>query len=307
MRDSFNKALLALAEKNPEIMLLVGDIGFKVFDTFVERYPSKFYNLGIAEANMVGMSAGLAMNGKRPFVYTIIPFLTMRAFEQIRVDICMHNVPVILVGVGGGLSYDKLGPTHHAIEDITLMRALPNMNVFSPSDPEEVIEITNYAYKLNKPVYIRLGKGKEPNLFDKQVYPLNNHLYRQIRDGNDITLFATGAILKIAIEAADLLHKEGIELRIINMIGVKPLHEEIVKKAINETKGILALEEHSLIGGFGSAIADICATYAKVPCKKIGLKDEFTMEVGDRDYLLEKHDVTVERIVRESRLLNQSK
>ena len=135
MRNAFNQALTRLADQEPSVSLLVGDIGFKVFDQFRAEHPGRFLNLGVAEASLLGTAAGLAMEGKRPIVYTIIPFLVMRAFEQIRVDVCMHKLPVLLVGVGGGLSYDTLGPTHHAIEDVAIMRALPDMTVLTPSDP----------------------------------------------------------------------------------------------------------------------------------------------------------------------------
>ena len=164
MRDAFIKELYDIVGEDDRVLLMSGDIGFKVFDRFRDDYKGRFFNMGIAEANMIGVSAGLAMSGKRPVVYTIIPFLTMRAFEQIRVDLAMHNLPVLIVGVGGGLAYDTLGPTHHSIEDVSLMRSLPNMTVLVPSDPHETRQVTRAAHECDGPVYIRLGKNGDPAL-----------------------------------------------------------------------------------------------------------------------------------------------
>ena len=159
MRNAFNDVLIEKARSDESLVFLVGDIGFKVFDGFREKFPDRFYNVGIAEANMIGTAAGLAMAGMNPVVYTIIPFLVMRTFEQIRVDLCMQNLPVTLVGVGGGLVYDTLGPTHHAIEDLAIMRALPNMQILIPCDPNETKIVFDQWHDKEGPKYIRLGKG----------------------------------------------------------------------------------------------------------------------------------------------------
>lgn len=292
MRDAFIAELHALAAEDPRILLLSGDIGFKVFDRFRDAYAGRFLNLGIAEANMVGMSAGLAMSGKRPFVYTIIPFLTMRAFEQIRVDLCMHEMPVRLVGVGGGLAYDILGPTHHAVEDIAILRALPNMTVVVPSDPVTARAATRAVHDLPCPAYVRLGKNGEPVLpGSDQPFVLGRALER--RAGRDVTIIGCGPILKVALDAAEILQRQGLSCRVLDMHTVKPIDVEAVAAAARETRAIVALEEHSIIGGLGGAVAETLAeNQLAVPFKRVGVPDVFTYEVGSQAHLLAFHGIT---------------
>lgn len=296
MRDAFIAELHALAAEDPALLLLSGDIGFKVFDRFREAYPGRFLNMGIAEANMIGMSAGLAMSDKHPFVYTIIPFLTMRTFEQIRVDVCMHRQPVRIVGVGGGLSYDILGPTHHAIEDVAILRALPFMTVVVPSDPQQARAATRAAHALPGPIYIRLGKNGEPLLPGGEApFVLGQALLR--RSGHDVTLIGCGPILSMGLKAADQLAEQGISCRVLDMHTVKPLDEAAVLAAARETRAIVTLEEHSRIGGLGSAVAEVLAEQGSaVPFRRLGLADTFTYEVGSQSYLLARHGLTADSV-----------
>lgn len=296
MRDAFIAELHKIAAADPRCLLLAGDIGFKVFDNFRAAYPGRFLNMGIAEANMIGVSAGLALSGKRPIVFTIIPFLTMRTFEQIRVDICMSDLPVMLVGIGGGLAYDILGPTHHSIEDMSIMRSLPNMTVISPCDPAEVGMATRSAYELGKPVYLRLGRGGEPSLVRPDcAYELGKA--RELRAGKDVTLIGTGAILKEALFAADVLAKEGMDCRVLDMHTLKPLDRVAVIRAAEETGRVFTLEEHSVVGGLGSAVAEVLAEEGLgVIFRRLGIKDRFTYEVGTRPHLLAHHGLTGEQI-----------
>lgn len=297
MRNAFISELNELAGKQKSLILLAGDIGFKVFDKFRDTYPDKFFNCGIAEANMIGMSAGLAMAGFRPFVYTIIPFLTMRAFEQIRVDLCMHNQPVILVGVGGGLSYDTLGPTHHAIEDVAIMRALPNMTVIVPSDPDEVKQAIIQAYELKKPVYIRLGKNGEPPLTLNCSSEFKLGRARVLREGEDVAIVGCGPILKIALDAAEILMSQGISCRVVDMHTIKPLDNTQIIETANKVRAMITLEEHSILGGLGSAIAEIIAENGlQLPFRRFGIQDRFTTEVGKQEYLLGLNQLTSENI-----------
>lgn len=297
MRDAFIAELTDLAEQDPDLLLLAGDIGFKVFDKFRAMFPRRFFNLGIAEANMVGMSAGLSLSGKRPFVYTIIPFLTMRPFEQIRVDLCMHELPVKLVGVGGGLSYDILGPTHHSIEDVAIMRALPNMTVVVPSDPAESRRLTRAAHRLNGPAYIRLGKNGEPILDPREHLDFEIGKAIVVHPGNDATIIACGPILGLAIEAAKVLHARGISCRVVNMHTIKPLDCAAVNAAA-ETGAIVTLEEHSIVGGLGSAVAEVLAERGgAVSFRRLGIADRFTNAVGKQSYLLEFHGLTTDVVV----------
>jgi transketolase len=262
---------------------LSGDIGFAVFDKFRDAYPERFMNFGIAEANMMGASAGLALSGMRPFTYTIIPFLTMRAFEQIRVDVCLQNQPVKIIGVGGGLAYGNLGPTHHSIEDVAILRALPNMTVITPSDPGEAKRATVAAHQHDGPVYIRLGKNGEPKLYEAQDFVIGRAL--TLRDGRDATIVSAGPILQVALAAADLLGKRGLACRVINMPTIKPLDAEAIEAAAEETDAILVLEEHSIIGGLGSAVAEVVAEQGTgVKFRRVGVRDQFCHAIGSQAF-----------------------
>ncbi|MFC2070301.1 transketolase family protein [Chloroflexota bacterium] len=296
MRDAFCKELNELAVDNPDLMLLTGDIGFQVFDPFREKYPDRFYNMGVAEANMIGVSAGLALSGKKPFVYTIIPFLTMRPFEQIRNDICMQNQPVKIVGVGGGVAYGVLGPTHHAVIDMAILRTLPNMTVIAPCDPLESQLATRAAFYHPGPVYIRLGKNGEPALHDRE-YDFKIGKAVQMREGNDATIIACGYVTKVALDTAESLKKKGLGVRVINIHTLKPLDKEAILMVAEETKAVVTIEEHSIIGGLGSAVTEVLAeAKSGVAFKRVGINDVFTYSVGSQDYHLEKHGINVANV-----------
>lgn len=297
MRDAFVAKLAECAGVDEKIFLLSGDMGYKYLDPFALFFSDRFLNMGIAEANMIGFAAGLAHCGKKAFVFTIVPFLTMRAFEQIRVDICMSALPVHLVGVGGGFSYGYLGPTHHSIEDIAIMRTLPNMNVIVPCDPVESQLATQAVMNLNKPSYLRLGRGKEPVLLgDRRDFEIGRGMV--VRKGKDATLIACGPILQQALLAADSLMKQGIECSVINMHTIKPLDMALITEYAEKTPIMLTLEEHSIIGGLGSAVAEcIAPLHCKPRLKIMGVQDVFTHEVGSPEHLLKFHRLTAECVV----------
>ncbi len=296
MRDAFNGELNRLAAENPDLLLLTADIGFQVFDQFRAQYPDRFYNMGVAEANMIGVSAGLALSGKRPFVYTIIPFLTMRPFEQIRNDICMQNQPVKIVGVGGGLAYGVLGPTHHSIIDLAILRTLPNMTLISPCDPLESQLATRAAFFHPGPVYIRLGKNGEPALYDND-YDFKIGKAIQMREGDDATIITCGSVTKVALDTAKSLEARGIGVRVINMHTLKPLDNEVILKAAEETKAVVTVEEHSIIGGLGSAVAEVLAeAKSNADFKRVGINDAFSYSVGSQPYHLEKQGISVPNV-----------
>lgn len=296
MRTSFINTLHALAERDKRIMLLSGDLGFSVLEKFQKEFPDRFLNMGVSEANMVGAAAGLALCGMKPYIYSITPFATMRPFEQIRNDICYQNVDVKIVGTGGGLAYGSLGPTHHAREDIAIMRALPNITITCPCDPIETELIVNESLKLDGPLYIRLGRGNEP-IVHKEKPKLSIGKGILVKNGNDVAIIATGNILNNALISAELLAKKGINARIISMHTVKPLDKDIVLKAANETKAVFTVEEHSIIGGLGSAVAEILAENdLRILFKRIGLKDAFEKVVGSHEYLRKVNNLNPEFI-----------
>lgn len=296
MRDVFNAELYEIAKSDPRVLLLTGDIGFQVFDRFRADFPGRFINMGVAEANMMGVAAGLALSGKRPFVYTIIPFLTMRAFEQIRVDVCIQNQPVKIVGVGGGLAYGTLGPTHHSIEDVAILRALPNMTILAPCDPLETRKATRAVMEHPGPVYIRLGKNGEPPLHARD-YDFQIGRVVQMRSGKDATIISSGAVTRIALEAAGRLAEKGIGVRVLNMHTIKPIDREAILQAARETRALVTVEEHNIIGGLGSAVAEVLAEGGGfVPFRRFGVRDTFCHGVGSQDYHFKQQGITGEAI-----------
>jgi transketolase len=273
------------AAADERICLLLADLGFGVFDDFERVAPGRLINVGIAEQTMIGVAAGLAQAGKRAVAYTIAPFITSRAHDQVRVDVAAGNANVLLVGVGGGVAYGYLGLTHHAIDDLAAMRALPNMTVLSPCDPQDAAGAVRAALALDGPAYLRLGKNGEPALLPACT-PFEIGRATAVRGGQDVTIASTGPILSSAIGAAELLADDGIDAAILHFGTVKPLDEEAVLTALAETGLIVALEEHSIVGGFGSAIAEVAAQTGAGRVVRAGFPDCYVHEVGGRDHLL---------------------
>lgn len=296
MREAFINTLIELAEKDERIFLITCDLGFSVLEKFAEKFPKRFLNIGVAEANAIGVSAGLALAGKIVFTYSIPPFITMRCFEQIRNDLCLQNLNVKLIGVKGGLSYGLAGPTHHSLIDIAIMRALPNMIVICPGDPLETKEAIKKSVAHQGPVYLRLAGSKEPNIHQQTpVFEIGKGIV--ITNGNDITIMTTGNMLYSAKQVADKLTSKRIKCRLISMPFIKPIDKEIILKAARETKVIFTIEEHSFIGGLGSAVAEILAeSENKVSFKRIALPDSFCKEIGSQEYLREKAGLSIEKI-----------
>lgn len=299
MRTAFINTLIELARKDERIFLLTGDLGFSVLEKFQKEFPDRFFDIGVAEANMVGISAGLALSDKIVFIYSIVPFVTMRCFEQVRNDLCYQNLNVKIIGVGGGLCYGSAGMTHHSLVDIAIMRALPNITVICPGDPIEAEMTTKLAISYPGPVYIRLGKSHEPKVhlyLDVSDFKIGKGI--TIRNGSDITIMATGNILYNAKCVTDKLINEGIGVRLISMHTIKPLDKGIILKATQETKAIFTVEEHSLIGGLGSAVAEVLAeTDAKnVLFRRFAVPDRYLKDVGNQEYLREKNSLSIDQI-----------
>ena len=300
MRNAFGRELFELAARHPELNLLVGDIGFGIFDQYRSEHPGRFINCGVAESNMISTAAGMAFEGKRPVVYTIIPFFVIRALEQIRVDLCINQLPVMLVGVGGGLAYDMLGPTHHAIEDVAIMRALPGITVLTPSDPIEVKWMLAEAYhRINGPVYLRLGKGGEPNLHDDEkkfrwATPL------QMREGSEVIFVTYGPILAEVLDAADQLETRGISCAVFCINQIKPLAVDSLLKYVVNARVVVTVEEHNILGGLGESLAGALAPHGlAVPMMMLGILDRITHEVGHRAFLLDRHGINAVGILKQ--------
>jgi transketolase len=284
MRNAFIRALTDAAAEDERIVFLTADLGFKLFDDFARRYPGRFFNVGVAEANMAGIASGLALEGFRPFIYSIVPFATLRCYEQIRNDIAYHEADVKIVGVGGGWSYGHNGPTHHALEDLGVMRLLPNMTVVAPGDPVETVAAVHALAHQRGPAYLRLGRAGEPTVHPG---PLSMTLGKAIsmREGTDGAILSTGNMLQTAVQVADLLAQKGISSRVLSMPTVKPLDREAIERAARETRGVFTLEEHSLMGGFGSAVAEVVAELSlPVKFRRFGAADKFAHICGDQPW-----------------------
>lgn len=299
MRDSFVSALHRATNENQKIVCLAGDIGYKVFDKYRKEHPHAFINTGIAEANMVGMASGLSTCGFLPVVYTIIPFLTMRAFEQIRVDLAMHNRNVILVGVGGGYSYDYLGPTHHALEDLAIMSSLPNLEVYVPRDPDSVKVLLKYAFSRYGPNYIRLGKNKEPSISGTKHFLKDKDLrYGEVvKKGKDVVIIGRGPVLSRAVAAAKLLLKQGIDCAILDLPCVSIDEESLVKFLVQFTT-VIVIDEAYASGGLGHLIANVIAKKRLSPkFTSLNVEHKFNFDVNNRDQLLNNSGLSVENII----------
>ncbi|WP_248929426.1 transketolase family protein [Paenibacillus hamazuiensis] len=288
MRTTFIETLIDEAEQDERVFLITPDLGFSVLEKFQKKFPKRFLNVGIAEQNAIGIASGLALSGKIVYVYSIIPFITMRCFEQIRIDVAYLNANVRLVGVGAGLSYGPQGATHHAIEDIGLMRALPNMTVCCPGDPLEAREITKASINYKGPMYIRLGKNNEPRIH-KPDTQITIGKAVEVTQGDYLALITTSNTLELGMQWVKEWANEDLQVRLISMPTVKPIDKEAIFNLIQEGIPIYTLEEHSIIGGLGTAIAEIIAeSDKKIKFKRIGLPDSFSHNVGDQKFLREK-------------------
>lgn len=255
MRDTFVKEITRLAEKNKKIVVLAGDIGYKLFDSFIKKFPKRFYNCGVAEANMTTVAAGLAIKGYIPITYTIATFNVYKTVEQIKVDICYPNLGVIIVGVGSGLSYADLGATHHAVEDIGVLRSIPNLNIVSPSDPLELESLVPQIIKKKQPTYLRIGKRGEKNIY-KSKPKIKFQKWNQIIKGKKICIISSGNIIVNAYEAIKNLNKRKIFPSLVSAHTIKPLDKLMLKKIFKQYRFVVTLEEHSKIGGLSSSISE---------------------------------------------------
>jgi transketolase len=308
MRSGFIRALMELAEDDERIFLLVGDVGYSLVETFVEKFPDRFVNIGIAEQNMTGIATGLALSGKIVFVYSLANFPTLRCIEQIRNDICYHKANVKIVTSGAGLAYGALGPTHHVIEDMAVMRSLPNMTVIAPCDPVESALATKATAGQDSPCYLRLAKTGDPLVHNTPPdFQIGKAI--TIREGTGLTLVACGGIILNAIKAAEQLERQGVQTRVLSMHTVKPLDTGAVLAAARETGAVMSIEEHSIIGGLGSAIAETLAEsgITNVCFKRMGINDCFCTEVGGQEYLRRLHGLSVEDIVAQATQLLESR
>lgn len=297
-RFGFGEGLQFLGEKYPDVVALGADITSSVsLDYFRNKYPDRFFSLGIAEQNIMGVAAGMALAGKIPFASTYGVFSALRTTDQIRISVCYNNLPVKIGGAHAGISVGPDGATHQALEDIAIMRVLPNMTVLSPCDATQTKLATVASVEQVKgPAYIRYGREAVPD-FTTEDLPFEVGKGQLLKEGKDITIIATGHLVWESLQAAYELDKQNINARVINIHTIKPIDKEIIIKAAQETKKIITAEEHQINGGLGSAVAEVLAKFAPAPVQMIGMDDQFG-ESGKPDELMDKYGMKTENIVR---------
>ena len=300
MRRTALSCIHELATRDERVVFIGSDITKRDVEAFAEEFPNRFFMEGIYEQHLVGMAAGLALSGKIPFVNTIATFLTRRCFEQILVDLCIHNLPVRLIGSGGGVVYAPLGSTHIAIEDIAILRAIPNMTIISPSDAEEMKRLMPHTLDWPNPIYIRLAKGGDPILTSrKNTFEIGKAV--TVTDGAQIVFISTGTTTYIAKQAAGILANDGTDVGVLHMHTIKPLDKATILKTILEAKVVLTIEEHRITGGLGSAVSELIAEEHRgkaIKFKRIGFPDTFTEELGSQTEIMDKYGITVENILK---------
>lgn len=302
MRDRFVATLMRLAEKDPNVHLVTGDLGFGVLTPYWERFPDQFTNAGIAEQNMTSFAAGMALEGKTVFTYSIGNFPTLRALEQIRNDCAYHEANVKIVCVGGGFVYGSLGMSHHATEDLAIMRALPNVTVLAPSDPQQAQLATEAIYAQRGTCYLRLGRGGEPVL-DTPTDDFQIGRALPVADGHDVALLFTGAIGEEVVAARESLCDEGIRPAIVSFPTVKPIDVEAIAALADRFSTLVTVEEHSVVGGFGSAVAEVLAELPgpRARLVRIGLDDRYSSVVGTQKYLRDIYGMSARTIAARAR------
>lgn len=288
IRDVYGETLAKLGEKNKNIVVLDADVSSSTKSSiFGSQHKERFYNMGVSEANMLGAAAGLSTIGKIPFVNTFAVFMINRGADVIRNSICYSNLNVKIAGAYSGMSDSYDGATHHSFEDIAYMRAIPNMTIFSVCDEKQTEKIVEKAVEINGPVYLRLSRAAMPSLYN------NNEEFevgkgKIVKEGNDLTIISTGYLVHKALEAAKELEKENISVRVVDMYSIKPIDRELIVKCAKETKKIVTLEEHSIIGGLGSSVSEVLIEEYPIPMKILGIRDTFT-ESGDYEELINKY------------------
>ncbi|MBI3337223.1 MAG: 1-deoxy-D-xylulose-5-phosphate synthase [Candidatus Staskawiczbacteria bacterium] len=291
MRKEFIETLITLAEKDKNIYLLNGDLGFSFLEEFEKRFPERYVNCGIAEQNMMGVAAGMAMEGKKVYVYSIIPFAVFRCFEQIRNDIAYHNLDVTIVGAGVGFAYGTHGATHFAVEDIAVLRVLPNLTIISPADPIEMAQLTLQSGQTKNPTYIRLDKNtKKLHQPDDKIVMGKPSILKNGKDGVIITI---GSYLDIMINVQKRLAEKNHHLKLLHLHTIKPIDEEALLKEINGQKIVFTAEEHKLIGGVGTIIGEILLrnNINNITLKSIGVSEGYPPVIGQQDYMRKYYNI----------------
>jgi transketolase len=296
---TFGEALAEIGGQNSNVLAISADSSSgSGLTPFKEKFPERHIEFGIMEQGVIGYSAGLATTGKIPFVVAIAPFLTSRPFEMVRNDVGYMRQNVKIVGRSGGMSYADLGPTHHSLEDVAILRTIPGFTIIVPSDPVEITAAAKAIAQMDGPVYMRIGRGKMDIINDSPDYSFEIGKGIMLKDGSDVTIIASGITVSKSLEAAELLEQRGISARVVNLHTLKPVDKDIIIKAARETGKIVTVEEHYLAGGLGSIVSEVVSQHAPVPVKMLGVDDQFASN-GPYDELLALYNLHTEGIVKE--------
>lgn len=306
-RDAYGKALLELGKENPDIVVLDADLAVSTkTSVFAKAFPDRFFDLGVAEQDMIGTAAGLAACGKIVFASTFAVFGSGRAWDQVRMSVAYTRLNVKIVVTHAGITTGEDGASHQANEDIAIMRALPNMTVVVPADAVETEKVIRAAAKFYGPMYIRLSRPKTPVIYESADYDYQIGKGIVMREGKDVTIIACGMMVAASLDAAEILEKEGIGVRVVNLHTIKPLDKELIVRCAQETGAVVTVEEHSVVGGLGGAVAEVLVENAPVPMIRVGLKDMFG-ESGKPEELIVKYGLTAEEVANSVRAVLRRK
>lgn len=297
MRDAFFEALYEIAKYDKNVIVISADNGAPTLDKFAQTLPRQFFTVGIAEQQMIGMACGMALEGKRVYTYAIAPFVTTRVYEQQKLDVCAMKMPIVNLGVGAGYAYDIMGPTHHTVEDISIMRALPHMKIYSPSDGIVAAALARVSYEDCSPQYIRFDRSGIQNLYEDREVDIQKGLIKT-KDGRDLCIVATGIMVHQALKVASALAKDGLDVGVVDLYRLKPINQEQLFECLGDVSGVITLEEHLLSGGLGSILAEIFVDEGvRTPLLRIGQGDRFVFDYGGRPVIWEKYGLDVPGIV----------
>jgi transketolase len=295
IRDAFFDRIYEIATKDKDVIFITADADAFSLRRYKKDLPDQFVNVGVAEQNMVAVSAGLALSGKKVFIYAIIPFITMRCYEHIKVNICSMNLPVTIIGAGAGLSFGNDGPTHHAMQDIAVMRTLPEITILNPCDGPSAAACAEIAYESNSSMYVRIDKGVFPALYNEEDNFSEG--MKIVRDIRDINIISTGFMSHQAVEIADELEGHSIDVGIIDLCRIKPINESLLMELISQSELLVTIEENSILGGIGTTLSEILTDNRKnIPLKRIALEDRQLFNYGSRLWLHANHNLDVHSI-----------
>jgi len=296
MRDAFFDALYEIFKRDPKTVFLTADNGAPSLDKFAADMPDQFYTVGIAEQQLIGMACGIAFEGKKVYAYAIAPFITLRCYEQNKLDICAMNLPIVSIGVGRGYAYDIMGPTHHTVEDISIMRALPNLVIHNPADSIAARALARISYQDPSPQYIRFDRAGTPDVYIDREVDFESGVI-QLEQGEDVCIIATGIMVAQALKAREQLQAKGLKVGVVDLCRLKPINTELLFKYLSGVSNVVTLEEHLLAGGMGSAIAEIFIDEGvSTPTLRIGQRDRFAFDMGGREHIWKTYGLDADGI-----------